>query len=160
MLWSKASTTLKPAVFDVASCDPTQRRPPKLADITTRRVKHDRKKRTCWVGTECFPRDELGRLTSNVSQPARTFESMPRISSFYGISILMFFGDHNPPHFHARYAGQVARVALDGSIIDGRLPRRAARLVSEWATLHGDELSICWDRAVDHELPGTIDPLL
>jgi hypothetical protein len=29
---------------------------------------------------------------------------MPRISEFYGITILMFFGDHNPPHFHVRYA--------------------------------------------------------
>jgi hypothetical protein len=28
---------------------------------------------------------------------------MPTISIFYGIVIQMFFDDHNPPHFHARY---------------------------------------------------------
>ncbi|MGA7227209.1 MAG: DUF4160 domain-containing protein [Acidimicrobiia bacterium] len=84
---------------------------------------------------------------------------MPRISSFYGITILMFFGDHNPPHIHARYAWQVARVALDGTILDGEIPRRAVRLVSEWISLHQAELEICWDRAVNHEPPGTIEPL-
>jgi len=29
--------------------------------------------------------------------------NMPEISRFYGIIIAMFFEDHNPPHFHARY---------------------------------------------------------
>jgi hypothetical protein len=28
---------------------------------------------------------------------------MPTISSFYGIMIRMFYNDHAPPHFHARY---------------------------------------------------------
>lgn len=31
---------------------------------------------------------------------------MPEVSRFYGIVIKMFFDDHNPPHFHAQYAGQ------------------------------------------------------
>jgi len=30
---------------------------------------------------------------------------MPTISEFFGIVILMFFDDHAPPHFHARYGG-------------------------------------------------------
>jgi len=29
---------------------------------------------------------------------------MPIISRFYGIVIVMYFNDHNPPHFHAKYA--------------------------------------------------------
>ena len=28
---------------------------------------------------------------------------MPTINTFYGILIRMFFNDHSPPHFHARY---------------------------------------------------------
>ena len=101
-----------------------------------------------------------GRLepTSNMSHVFCTVGSMPRISEFYGITILMFFGDHNPPHFHVRYGGNKARVALDGTVLAGALPRRAARLVVEWAQLHGDELEDCWERAVNHEPPGTIDP--
>jgi len=35
---------------------------------------------------------------------------LPRISFFYGIAIWMYWneGVHARPHFHARYAGQVA----------------------------------------------------
>ncbi|MHC4473302.1 MAG: DUF4160 domain-containing protein, partial [Planctomycetota bacterium] len=29
---------------------------------------------------------------------------MPRISEFFGIAVYMYFDDHSPPHFHARYA--------------------------------------------------------
>ena len=35
---------------------------------------------------------------------------MPTIAYFYGIAIRMFFNDHPPPHFHARYAGREARI--------------------------------------------------
>ena len=31
---------------------------------------------------------------------------MPTISVFHGILIRMFFNDHVPPHFHARYGGE------------------------------------------------------
>lgn len=39
------------------------------------------------------------------------------------------FGDHNPPHFHARYAGRSAKIAIDGDVLDGR-PERATRFDS------------------------------
>ena len=94
-----------------------------------------------------------------MSQAAHILSRMPRISSFYGITILMFFGDHNPPHFHARYGEHHARVALSGDILGGTMPRRAQRLIREWAAIHAAELAACWERAVRHEPPGTIDPL-
>ena len=28
---------------------------------------------------------------------------MPELSNFLGIVITMYFNDHNPPHFHAKY---------------------------------------------------------
>ena len=31
---------------------------------------------------------------------------MPEISRFFGIIIAIYYDDHNPPHFHARYGGQ------------------------------------------------------
>src|ERR1017187_11006058 len=36
---------------------------------------------------------------------------MPEISRFFGILIRMYFDDHNPPHFHAIYAGNEAEIA-------------------------------------------------
>lgn len=72
---------------------------------------------------------------------------MPTISRFYGIVIAMFYDDHLPPHFHARYGGEEARVAIDtGEAIDGGLPPRAARLVREWTELHRAELTQNWER--------------
>jgi len=37
---------------------------------------------------------------------------MPEISRFFGIVIKMFFDDHNPPHFHAEYSGDLALVDI------------------------------------------------
>jgi len=33
---------------------------------------------------------------------------MPEISRFFGIIIRMYFGDHNPPHFHVIYQDDTA----------------------------------------------------
>ncbi|MGD1070844.1 MAG: DUF4160 domain-containing protein [Bryobacteraceae bacterium] len=38
---------------------------------------------------------------------------MPTISTFYGILIRMFFNDHPPPHFHARYGEFEATIEID-----------------------------------------------
>jgi hypothetical protein len=86
---------------------------------------------------------------------------VPRISSFYGIVITMYWRerDHPVPHFHASYAGQAASLSVDGEILGGSLPPRALRLVREWAGLHRDELLANWSRARDYEPLAPIDPL-
>jgi hypothetical protein len=85
---------------------------------------------------------------------------MPEISRFYGIVIQMYFGDHLPPHFHARYGGQAVKIEIDTlAIIDGKLPARALGLVIEWATLHQEELREAFHRAANMAQPGKIDPL-
>lgn len=85
---------------------------------------------------------------------------VPRISSFYGIVITMYFYDHEPPHFHAQYAEHHAAIAIgDHGLLVGDLPSRALKLVSERASLHHDELQDDWQRARDGALPEPIDPL-
>lgn len=84
---------------------------------------------------------------------------MPTISVFYGIVIAMFYNDHDPPHFHARYAEYRARVAIDGDVLDGDLPPRAARLVREWAGLHREELEQDWHLAQELRPLLAIEPL-
>lgn len=85
---------------------------------------------------------------------------MPEISRFYGIVIQRYFGDHPPPHFHARYAGDVAKIDIETlSAIDGTLPGRALGLVIEWASLHQDELREAFNNAANLLAPGTIEPL-
>ena len=73
---------------------------------------------------------------------------MPRLSEFFGIIIAMYYSDHWPPHFHARYGEHEATIRVDTlEILEGSLPIRAFGLVLEWAALHRDELRADWDRA-------------
>jgi hypothetical protein len=73
---------------------------------------------------------------------------MPRISSFYGIVIRMFFEDHQPPHFHVDYAEHAAVMDIYTlAIVRGSVPPRQARLVRRWAAMHRAELIANWERA-------------
>ena len=85
---------------------------------------------------------------------------MPEISRLYGIVVQIYYGDHPPPHFHARYTGKVAKIDIDSlSVIEGGLPARALGLVVEWATLHQQELREAFARAANLDPPGKIAPL-
>ncbi len=85
---------------------------------------------------------------------------MPEISRFYGIVIQIYYGDHQPPHFHVNYAGHVAKIDIDTlALIDGSLPPRARGLVTEWASLHQDELREAFRKAASFEEPSKIAPL-
>lgn len=73
---------------------------------------------------------------------------MPEISRFLGIIITMYFNEHNPPHFHARYGEHKAEIGIDTlSLIAGRLPPRVLGLAMEWAALHRAELLEDWELA-------------
>lgn len=86
---------------------------------------------------------------------------MPRICSFYGITIWMYWneGAHVRPHFHARYGGHVASIDFTGLLIAGSLPPRALALVAEWANLHREELLVNWEHARLEEPLEAVDPL-
>ncbi len=85
---------------------------------------------------------------------------MPELSRFFGITIFMFYEDHAPPHFHARYGEFEALIRIaDFAILDGKLPVRALGLVVEWASLHQEELLENWKRAQSGEPIAKISPL-
>jgi hypothetical protein len=73
---------------------------------------------------------------------------MPTIAYFFGITILMRYNDHPPPHFHALYQGFEATVRIeDGKPIAGNLPRIATRIVRDWTIARQAELMENWDKA-------------
>jgi Domain of unknown function (DUF4160) len=77
---------------------------------------------------------------------------MPAIAIFYGIVIQMFFDDHNPPHFHARYGRSRAMIRIsDGKILIWRATpyRGAAR--SGVGLARRRELEENWRRGLTHE---------
>lgn len=85
---------------------------------------------------------------------------MPEISLFRGIRITMYYSDHNPPHFHADYAGYRCLVdVVSGCVIRGSLPSRQLKLVLAWNELHRDELMQNWELAKQAEPLNKIEPL-
>ena len=85
---------------------------------------------------------------------------MPEISRFYGISIMIYPQDHNPPHFHARYGEEVGVIELNPPhLAQGYLPPKALGLVLEWAELHESELLADWNLMRLGKIPLKIEPL-
>jgi Domain of unknown function (DUF4160) len=85
---------------------------------------------------------------------------VPELSRFFGIVIAMYYGDHPPPHFHARYGSEQASIRIDnGEILDGSLGARSLRLVNEWRALHEAELLEDWRLASAREPLRAIEPL-
>ena len=85
---------------------------------------------------------------------------MPTISRFFGVVISMYYDDHSPPHFHAKYGEHRAKVAIETlEVIEGQLPRRALALILEWAVAHRDELQDNWRRARTGQPLESVEPL-
>ncbi|MBI1937390.1 MAG: DUF4160 domain-containing protein [Ignavibacteriales bacterium] len=85
---------------------------------------------------------------------------MPEISRFYGIVVKMFFREHNPPHFHVSYGDETAQISIsDAKIINGTVPDRVLRLISEWVNLHRGELYENWELCIKNKAPASIKPL-
>jgi hypothetical protein len=72
----------------------------------------------------------------------------------------MYFNDHPPPHFHARYNEDEAVIAIEPpAVLEGTLPKRALGLVMEWAELHKAELLADWELSQSKQQPLKIAPL-
>ncbi len=84
---------------------------------------------------------------------------MPIISRFLGIVISMYWNDHAPPHFHARYGEYEMKVFILDGVVEGTFPRRALGHVLEWYELHKDELLMDWQLCEKKEMPKPIKPL-
>jgi len=85
---------------------------------------------------------------------------MPEISRFFGIIIAIYYNDHNPPHFHAKYGKHEVLVEINtGIVIAGNLPQRELNLVEEWRKLHRQELLEDWRLAEKHRPLNKIEPL-
>lgn len=85
---------------------------------------------------------------------------MTEISRFYGIIICMYWNDHAPPHFHAKYNGEEVLLLIDTwEIYSGYIPKRALKLVIEWADLHRDEIIKDWEDVTNGKQLTKIEPL-
>ncbi len=85
---------------------------------------------------------------------------MPRISMFFGIVIYMYYKDHNPPHFHARYGEHQAIYDITNmSMLEGWLPQKAHVRVRKWGNIHRGALMDDWMLTQSGQQPLDIPPL-
>lgn len=54
---------------------------------------------------------------------------MPIVSKFLGIIITMYWNEHNPPHFHAKYGEYKVVVYIESGVVEGKFPKRALKLL-------------------------------
>ena len=77
---------------------------------------------------------------------------MPIVVRLDTCVILMFFNDHNPPHFHVRTTQSAAQVAIaDLRVMNGAVDRRALAEARAWARANRAVLTRLW-----HEYSGDV----
>lgn len=87
---------------------------------------------------------------------------MPVLSTFYGIIVRMYrenSGKHKMPHIHAEYSGDELVIALDGTVLEGEIPRGKMKLLDAWMEIHREELEANWTLLSNGEQFFRIDPL-
>ncbi|MCD7771340.1 MAG: DUF4160 domain-containing protein [Oscillospiraceae bacterium] len=87
---------------------------------------------------------------------------MPVLSTFYGIIVRMYNevgGKHNLPHIHAEYSGEEVVMALDGTVIEGSIPKNKMKLLEAWVEIHREDLEANWQLLSGGEQHFRIDPL-
>lgn len=68
--------------------------------------------------------------------------------------------DHNPPHFHVVYWEFNAIILIETLEIQSwELPKRALKMVQEWAMWNKENLLEDWNLATAHKVLNYIDPL-
>jgi hypothetical protein len=71
----------------------------------------------------------------------------------------MYYDDHHPLHFHARYGGSQALVHINTAVVAaGMLPSRIERQVLLWTNKRQLELLDHWERALSHQPLEWINP--
>ena len=71
----------------------------------------------------------------------------------------MYWDDHLPPHYHAKYGQYEILVEIETGVFMGKFPKRALRHVLEWHDRHQDELTVNWELVCRKEPLNLIEPL-
>ena len=88
---------------------------------------------------------------------------MPTVAVFRNkLRILIFWDDHNPPHFHADYQNLRASISIETLEVEQstnprrRIPIKIQQEMLKWAKAHQSELLRAWEIAQDGKRPPKI----
>ena len=103
---------------------------------------------------------KLTERSARLEDAEQGINSVPEICRFFGIVVTMYYDDHSPPHFHAKYGTSRVVIGLsDLAVLRGGLPPRALGLLMEWAVQHRDELEENWTMSRSKQPLKSIAPL-
>jgi hypothetical protein len=71
----------------------------------------------------------------------------------------MYYRDHAPAHFHARYGRYAVIVDIESGVVEGRFPPRALRHLLDWTALRRAALREDWELARSGKPLKLIPPL-
>lgn len=72
----------------------------------------------------------------------------------------MYWADHMPPHFHARYGDAEVLVSIkDLEVIEGSFPSKQLKMLLGWAAMRQDQLMDNWELAENKQELFEIEPL-
>ena len=118
------------------------------------------RRRAKWLGLRSY--DERRKIEAHRLIERNTV-SMPVISMFYGVIVLMYYFDnrrHHRPHIHVQYSDEEAVISIpEGDLMEGSLRSAKLKLVQAWIEIHQDELMADWELAVNGQQVFKIDPL-
>lgn len=70
---------------------------------------------------------------------------MPTIAIVEGVRIVIFLNDHLPPHLHALFAGQEAKLSIaTGEVLSGKLPRTKLNTIQTWLAANREQVAYIW----------------
>jgi Domain of unknown function (DUF4160) len=65
---------------------------------------------------------------------------MPRIGELFGIFFYLYFREHGLPHIHAFYGGKVAVIGLDGTLLEGKLPKKQLKIARKFVIEYAEDI--------------------
>lgn len=82
---------------------------------------------------------------------------MPKISEFNGVSIYLYYDDHNPPHFHAIHGSNEIVVRISPiKILSGYFPAKIRGAAERWGKANAAALLANWEKMKQGEPPNRI----
>jgi hypothetical protein len=83
---------------------------------------------------------------------------VPVVAIVEGVKVMLFFADHQPPHFHVEHGGQRAQIMIETlDLLAGELQPAKLRAVRMWARPRRRQLLAAWKAAIARRNPGRIE---
>lgn len=86
---------------------------------------------------------------------------MPRISRVSGLTIVLYYNDHDPPHFHVTGEYKTRIEIETGAYLKGDpvLPASKEKDILKWLTLYRSDIMRAWKDCRENKVPDKIPPL-